>query len=81
MFYVYLIRSIEHPEQKYIGYSADLKQRLQDHNDGKSVHTSKFRPWKLITYLGFSDERQAKEFEFYLKSHAGRAFANKRLWK
>ncbi|MCL2017388.1 MAG: GIY-YIG nuclease family protein [Alphaproteobacteria bacterium] len=81
MFYVYLIKSINSPNQKYIGFSSDLKQRIKDHNNGKSIHTSKFKPWELITYLSFSDERQAKEFEYYLKTHSGQAFANKRLWK
>ncbi len=81
MFYVYMIKSINNPEQKYIGFSADLKQRLSDHNNGLSKHTTKYKPWKLETYLAFSDEQQAKCFEQYLKSGSGFAFANKRLWK
>jgi predicted GIY-YIG superfamily endonuclease len=44
------------------------------------VHTAKYKPWKLITYMAFADERKAREFEHYLKSGSGKAFANKRLW-
>jgi hypothetical protein len=37
------------------------------------------KPWRLVTYIAFSDEKKAVAFEKYLKSHSGRAFANKRL--
>jgi predicted GIY-YIG superfamily endonuclease len=50
------------------------------HNAGGSVHTSKYKPWGLVSYHAFADERRAREFEFYLKSGSGKAFANKRLW-
>lgn len=58
----------------------DLKARIRDHNAGKSSHTAKFMPWTLVTYLAFSDEKKAIEFERYLKTGSGWAFANKRLW-
>lgn len=80
MFYVYLIESITLPDQRYIGKTADLKGRLSDHNAGKSPHTSKFKPWRLVTYVAFSDRMRASSFEFHLKSGSGHAFANKRLW-
>jgi predicted GIY-YIG superfamily endonuclease len=80
MFYVYLLVSIAHPNQRYVGFTTDLKQRLKSHNEGASVHTAKYRPWKVVSYFAFDDERRAREFEYYLKSGSGRAFANKRLW-
>ena len=80
MHYVYLIKSTSHPDQKYIGITSDLKGRLKAHNGGHSPHTSKYKPWKLVTYLAFTDESKAVEFEWYLKSGSGHAFANKRLW-
>jgi predicted GIY-YIG superfamily endonuclease len=80
MRYVYLIQSIPNPTQRYIGLTNNLKARLRSHNDGQSPHTSKFKPWKLVTYIAFSNERDAVEFEKYLKSGSGRAFAEKRLW-
>ncbi|UTD26951.1 GIY-YIG nuclease family protein [Bradyrhizobium sp. WD16] len=79
MWYVYIIRSINFPEQEYIGATTDLKRRVSDHNVGKSTHTNKFKPWKLIWYCAFPDKTQALAFEKYLKSHSGRAFAKKRL--
>jgi predicted GIY-YIG superfamily endonuclease len=80
MFYVYLLISTADPAQRYVGFTTDLTSRVNSHNDGASVHTRKYRPWKLVSYFAFDDERRAREFEYYLKSGSGRAFANKRLW-
>jgi Predicted endonuclease containing a URI domain len=43
------------PYQENVGITTDLKRRLYEHNAGKSYHTSKFRPWRLVTYVAFSD--------------------------
>ena len=80
MYYVYLIKSIKFPEILYVGYTIDLKQRLQTHNSGGSIHTAPHKPWELVMYLGFREETKAKQFEQYLKSQSGRAFAKKRFW-
>jgi putative endonuclease len=79
LFYVYLIESLA-SGQRYVGMTTNLKQRFQEHNTGKSTHTSKYRPWRLVTYLAFSDRSKAETFERYLKSGSGHAFAAKRLW-
>jgi putative endonuclease len=80
IFYVYLIRSLIDQNQTYIGYTTDVQSRLMCHNSGGSVHTNKYRPWKMVAYLGFQDKESALNFERYLKSQSGRAFANKRFW-
>lgn len=80
MYYVYLISSLNFPNKNYVGYTNNLEQRLEKHNSGGSVYTSDFRPWKLVTYLCFNNESKALEFEKYLKSGSGYAFAKKRLW-
>ena len=79
MFYVYILRSLEHPDRHYVGVAADLRARLKKHNAGEVSHTSRYVPWAVKTYIGFSDEKQAYAFERYLKSPSGRAFAKKRL--
>ncbi len=78
MKYVYILESLD-GQHFYVGATADLKARLAKHNAGEVTHTSKFGPWRVKTYLGFSDESQAWAFEKYLKSASGRAFAKKRL--
>ena len=79
MRYVYLLQSESFADERYVGVTSDLKQRLAAHNGKKSPHTAKFAPWRLVTYIAFSDEKQALAFEKYLKSPSGRAFAKKRL--
>lgn len=80
MFYVYLIRSASFSDQVYVGITEDLKKRLETDNSGGSLHTAKYKPWELIVYMGFKNEAKARQFEKYLKSGSGRAFAKKRLW-
>jgi predicted GIY-YIG superfamily endonuclease len=79
MYYVYLLTSLIDPDQIYIGYTHNLKVRIASHNDGKSSHTDKFKPWKLTMYLAFDNEDKAIEFEKYLKSGSGNAFVKRRL--
>ena len=77
MFYTYIIRSIAHPDQRYIGHTADLRQRLAKHNKGDVPHTSKIKPWKIEVYIAFETEEKAIAFESYLKSGSGHAFAQR----
>lgn len=79
MYYVYIIQSINHPEQIYIGCTENLQKRLSNHNAGTTEHTAKYVPWKFVTYIPFEDKFKAMEFEKYLKSGSGRAFIKKRL--
>jgi putative endonuclease len=80
MHYVYLLESEPEPDRRYVGLTIELRQRLQDHNAGKSSHTAKYRPWRIVTYVAFSNRSKAEAFERYLKSGSGHAFARKRLW-
>ncbi|TQF44126.1 excinuclease ABC subunit C [Bradyrhizobium sp. UNPF46] len=79
MWYVYIIQSVEFPDEEYIGATEDPTRRLPEHNAGKSAHTAKFKRWKLLWYCALPDKLKALAFETYLKSHSGRAFSKKRL--
>ncbi len=78
--YVYLIRSLSHPGQRYVGLTSDLKNRLAEHNAGKSPHTSKYPPWELVVAICFADRPKAEAFERYLKQGSGHAFASRHFW-
>ena len=78
MKYVYILQSSDF-KHFYVGITDDLRSRLAKHNAGEVSHTSKYRPWQIKTYVAFRDERRAIDFEKYLKSPSGRAFAKKRL--
>ncbi|MFT6463017.1 MAG: putative GIY-YIG superfamily endonuclease [Maricaulis maris] len=80
MHYVYLLRSVPVPKQRYTGLTSDLQRRVRVRNAGRCTHTSKYAPWTLEAYLAFSTREQAVSFKRYLKTGSGLAFANKRLW-
>ena len=79
--YVYLMRSQQDENRKYVGLTSNIDRRLAEHNEGKAAATYKFKPWKLEVAFWFAEENKAKAFESYLKSGSGREFANKRLWR
>jgi predicted GIY-YIG superfamily endonuclease len=78
-FYVYILQSKLSTEHFYVGRTEDLRARLKKHNAGEVPHTAKFRPWQIKTAVAFNEEKRAIEFERYLKTASGRAFAKKRL--
>ena len=75
--YVYILVSQADPARHYVGITNDLQPRLVRHNSGQMLHTVKFRPWQIDTAIAFSSNAKAVSFERYLKSHSGRAFAQK----
>ncbi len=59
MKYVYILESVGSENGYYVGVTDDLKARLSRHNSGEVAHTAKYLPWKLKTYIAFSDEAKA----------------------
>ena len=78
MYYTYILRS-QKSKIFYYGYTEDLKRRLKEHNEGRVFATKPHCPWRLVFYAAFETTKQAKEFEQYLKTGSGKAFAYKRL--
>lgn len=77
MQYVYILKCRD--GLPYTGCTQDLKARFERHTSGH-VPATKFRlPVELVFYCAFKDKYKAFEFEKYLKSGSGRAFAEKRL--
>ncbi|OPX25962.1 MAG: excinuclease ABC subunit C [Candidatus Cloacimonas sp. 4484_143] len=77
MFFTYIIRSISNPTKTYIGFTSNIDDRLKSHNMGKSSYTKHYIPWKLEFYAAFHNKLTAINFEKYLKSGSGKAFASK----
>lgn len=80
MFFVYLIRSVANPEKTYVGYTANFRKRLEEHNAGKSPVTKSDAPWQTEILVQFRSMEKAKAFEKYLKHGSGHAFAKKHFW-
>lgn len=77
-YYVYILRSTVN-QSFYIGYTTDLRKRLQEHNTGLSAATKPYKPYSLIFYEAFPNKTDAKHREEYLKSGFGRRSINKML--
>lgn len=77
MYHVYILQLND--SSYYHGYSANLTQRLKEHQRGLVLSTKNFNSIKLIFYAAFSSKKKALEFEKYLKTSSGFAFRNKRL--
>ena len=55
--YVYILESLD-SAHFYVGITDDLRVRLAKHNAGEVPHTSKYGPWRIKTYIAFSDQKQ-----------------------
>jgi len=77
MHYVYILQ--DEREKVYVGYSGDLKKRLQAHQYKEVATTKLYKEPRLVWYCAFVDKKRALEFEKYLKVGSGHAFAKKHL--
>jgi putative endonuclease len=71
MFYVYIIKSRKTGDI-YIGFTNNLKRRIEEHNKEKSISTKSNTPWELIYFEGYKSEKDAILREKGLK-YFGRA--------
>ena len=68
MFYVYLLEC-QDDKSWYIGYTADLKQRVKDHVSGTGARTTSLKQnWKLIYYEAYLSKSDTLGREKFLKS-------------
>jgi predicted GIY-YIG superfamily endonuclease len=77
MWTVYILKCSD--ETYYVGCTNDINDRLSRHEKGDIKYTSSRLPIKVVHQSVFFDKYKAYEFEKYLKSGSGRAFAIKRL--
>src|SRR3989344_4371571 len=59
LFYVYVLKSIKDGKY-YIGYTGNLRKRLEEHKMGKSKSTKHRGEFELISYEACKDELDAK---------------------
>lgn len=78
MYYCYILLSSK-SHIFYFGSTEDLKNRFAKHNKGEVQSTKPHIPWRLVWYCAFETDKEARDFEQYLKSGSGKAFAYKRL--
>jgi putative endonuclease len=61
--FLYIIRSLSHPQERYVGVSADVAARVSAHNAGQNRSTEPWRPWGVDITIEFRTERMALRFE------------------
>jgi putative endonuclease len=72
MYYVYVLRS-QLDGKLYIGYTINLRNRLQEHQRGEVTSTKARRPLDLVFYEGYKSMGDAKRRERYLKTSKGKS--------
>ncbi|TSC97116.1 MAG: putative endonuclease [Candidatus Berkelbacteria bacterium Licking1014_2] len=70
MYYVYVLECLD--RSLYIGYSTNLKNRIESHNKGYNFSTKNKLPIKLIFYEAYLSKDDAKRREQYLKTTKGK---------
>lgn len=71
MHYVYVLLSLK-DKQQYIGYTENVRSRLQKHNEGGVPSTQVRRPLKLIFYEAYYSKVDALRREQYFKTNPGK---------
>ena len=67
-FYVYLIANFNNKKIiTYVGWTNNLKKRLQLHNSGKGAKFTRGRKWILIFKKKLLSKKKAMQFEYKLK--------------
>jgi len=80
MYYTYVLHN-QITNKYYIGYTSDLKNRLNFHQKGKVKSTKSNKNYSLEWYCAFKTKQQALGFEKYLKTGSGIAFMKKRFFE
>jgi putative endonuclease len=78
MYYVYVLRS-KTDRRFYVGYTADLRKRVEQHSDGIVESTRNRRPLELIYYEACVKQQDALHREKYLKTAYGKRYIRNRL--
>ncbi len=67
-YFVYMLRNINSEYKKtYIGYTANLKERLKKHNNNKGAKSTRGYNWEVIYKKKFYSKSKAMSFEYELK--------------
>ena len=69
-YFVYLISSAKNSKlTTYVGYTNNLKKRINLHNEGKGAKFTRGRKWKLLYSEKFSTKKEAISMECYIKKN------------
>ena len=69
IYHVYMLKSLSKNSVTYVGYTNNLKKRINLHNIGKGAKFTRGRKWKLIYKEKFKSKREAISREYYIKNN------------
>ena len=68
-YHVYMLKSLSKKPVTYVGYTKNLKKRIDLHNNSKGAKFTRGRKWKLIYKEIYSTKKEAISREYYIKSN------------
>ena len=69
IYYVYMLKSKGIKPVTYVGYTNNLKKRINLHNLGKGAKFTRGRKWVLIYKEKFKSKKEAISREYYIKKN------------
>ena len=69
-YYIYILQSQKN-YNLYVGVTANLRNRLAEHNRGENLSTKNGVHWVLIHYEAYRNQKDALRRERYLKTSQG----------
>lgn len=76
--YVYVLKSLN-KNFLYVGFSHNIKKRLDEHNGKLVISTKSYAPFDLIYYEACRNLKDALRREKYLKTSQGARLLKRRL--
>ena len=67
VYYVYMLKSKSIKSVTYVGYTKDLKNRINLHNSGKGAKFTRGRKWMVIYKEKMKSKKEAISREYYIK--------------
>ena len=68
-YFVYMLKSLGKDPVTYVGYTNDLKKRINLHNNNKGAKFTRGRKWKLIFKEKLNSKKEAISREYYIKKN------------
>ena len=64
-----MLKSLGKDPVTYVGYTNDLKKRINLHNNNKGAKFTRGRKWKLIFKEKLNSKKEAISREYYIKKN------------
>lgn len=88
MYFVYVLENAQRSldnivtnqnKNLYIGYTANIERRIEEHNTGKDAQYTRMKTWRLIYYEAYLNKQDALGREKFPKGGSGRKYFRKQL--